>query len=466
MNALQIRNLNYTCGGTLKISMQELRNDPNSSSANQAATHPPIVIRWDCENGTHKTQFPAPINTNENNTDDPLCSTTTDLVEECTPTTFGSAGEDAINEPYWKAVELDSTRFSTNFSPHDSGIIAAISQVLLPSFVRPGQPPRGFCPQPDLRTGYACVDHSSLSAELDKFNINPAPSGKCRARVDTLKGRNQFGLLVVCLPSAHQGGELQVRHLGDQISYHWSNDNASTISWAAFSSDCEYEVFEVTSGYRVTLTYNLYIHEHLGSVVQSFASADPTKYPLYNKINELLLNEDWLPGGGVLGYYCEHRYAHTSEDIDSRLPYALKGRDALIYAVFRRGFSLRVHLRPVLAPVEGDPCSSSHVLENRVGSGLHMLQVTNEKRGEDGSLDYLDEAWEHEIWQDVTWINGDWEAPGEVAVVYLARGDQPATAWHYSHLAMLIEIPPSVASEYFAGEIQVVQNGGGEEVPQ
>ena len=81
------------------------------------------------------------------------------------------------------------------------------------------------------------------------------------------------------------------------MSYYWSNDDASNIYWVAFYSDCEHEVFEVTSGHRVTLTYNLYIYEHLGSVVQSFPSADPTRYPLYKKISALLDSNDFMPEG-------------------------------------------------------------------------------------------------------------------------------------------------------------------------
>ena len=39
--------------------------------------------------------------------------------------------------------------------------------------------------------------------------------------------------------------------------YDWSKDD-SNISWAAFYSDVEHEVLEVTEGHRITLTYNLY----------------------------------------------------------------------------------------------------------------------------------------------------------------------------------------------------------------
>ncbi len=50
------------------------------------------------------------------------------------------------------------------------------------------------------------------------------------------------------------------------MSFDWSsNDKADPeIKWAAFYSDCEHEVHEVTSGHRVTLTYNLYVTRGLG----------------------------------------------------------------------------------------------------------------------------------------------------------------------------------------------------------
>ncbi|MCJ1385112.1 hypothetical protein MMC17_008231 [Xylographa soralifera] len=444
MNFPQLPKANFACGGSLKISTQETRNSIDPASATRAPANPPVVLRWDSEKGCCKTQFPP-----NDNSSDPLYSGLADLVRDSSPATFGHDGKDVLDEQYRKAAKLDNTQFSTNFNPYDSGIIAAISQVLLPSFTKPKPPSSSNSAPPDQRQEYVSTDRSSLSTELYKLNIYSAPSGKFKAHVDTPRGPNQFGSLVVCLPYSHQGGELQVRHSGEQISYDWSNDDASTISWAAFYSDCEHEVFEVTSGHRVTLTYNLYIYEHLGNVVQPISSADPTKYPLYKKLSELLDSGDFMPEeyddiGGVLGYYCEHRYAHTSKDIRSRLPYALKGRDALIYAVFQQGFGNRVHFRPVLEPVERDPDyrdSDDDEDEDRIGTGLHMIQITDAGDEDDQTLNYLAEAWKHEMWADVSWINGQWSKPGEVALVYLKYGNQAETAWHYSYLAMLIEIP-------------------------
>jgi len=54
------------------------------------------------------------------------------------------------------------------------------------------------------------------------------------------------------------GGELVVRHGRRETTFDWSGEDANAVRWAAFFSDCEHEVLEVTQGHRVTLTYNLY----------------------------------------------------------------------------------------------------------------------------------------------------------------------------------------------------------------
>ena len=62
------------------------------------------------------------------------------------------------------------------------------------------------------------------------------------------------GTLVVSLPSAHTGGELIVEHGGESVTYRTSKQD---LSFVAFYADCRHEVKPVTSGYRVTLTFNL-----------------------------------------------------------------------------------------------------------------------------------------------------------------------------------------------------------------
>ena len=71
-----------------------------------------------------------------------------------------------------------------------------------------------------------------------------------------------FGSLVIVYPTPHEGGELVLRHEGKE----WTFDSARitakqrepSLAYIAFYSDVEHEVLDVKSGYRVTVTYNLY----------------------------------------------------------------------------------------------------------------------------------------------------------------------------------------------------------------
>jgi len=67
-----------------------------------------------------------------------------------------------------------------------------------------------------------------------------------------------------------------------------------SIHWAAFYGDCEHEVLEVTSGYRITLTYNLYY-----SSISLSASlvADTRNFPLYRIAGDALREADFMPRG-------------------------------------------------------------------------------------------------------------------------------------------------------------------------
>lgn len=76
-----------------------------------------------------------------------------------------------------------------------------------------------------------------------------------------------------------------LRHQGREQVFDWSGDKKgrNAIQWAAFYSDCEHEVLEVTSGHRVTLTYNLYATCWANSAWIDAGSVD-----LYQKLKSLL----------------------------------------------------------------------------------------------------------------------------------------------------------------------------------
>lgn len=131
------------------------------------------------------------------------------------------------------------------------------------------------------------------------------PRGRFRAHVDTPRSASQFGSLVVCLPTEHEGGELRVAHQGREMLYDWSSSSARgdddarqpAVRWAAFYSDVEHEVLEVRSGHRVTLTYNLYAVRGGGLLAGECPALDPAYLPLHDFAKRMLEEEEFMVQG-------------------------------------------------------------------------------------------------------------------------------------------------------------------------
>lgn len=78
------------------------------------------------------------------------------------------------------------------------------------------------------------------------------------------------------------------------MEFAWAETDLNSIHWAAFYGDCEHEVLEVTSGYRITLAYNLY-YSSIGPLAQPIA--DPRHLPLYRIFADTLRNASFMPKG-------------------------------------------------------------------------------------------------------------------------------------------------------------------------
>jgi hypothetical protein len=95
----------------------------------------------------------------------------------------------------------------------------------------------------------------------------PGKGSFFKPHVDTPQSEKIFGSLVVVFPTSHEGGTLFLRHRGHEWIFDSgqalagaANDQLS-IGYVAFFSDFEHEVAPVTSGHRVTLTYNFYFDD-------------------------------------------------------------------------------------------------------------------------------------------------------------------------------------------------------------
>ncbi|KAF5672554.1 hypothetical protein FHETE_3688 [Fusarium heterosporum] len=272
-----------------------------------------VTIRWDDEAKGFGRNLNLPI-AGDKAAQDSLNT----LVDNCQPATFGFKNEEVLDEEYRKAGKMETDRFCSNFSPYEHGIIDTINQV--------------------FAQGSHYDDRGlGIKAELYKLNVYSAPSGKFKPHVDTPRSDRQIGSLVVCLPVEHNGGELAVRHGGREIVFDWAPRSTDTVQWAAFFSDCEHEVLQVTEGHRLTLTYNLFWTSYgPASMSDHLQALDQESLPFFAALEKLLANKEFLQKGGLIGFNCTHAYPHTSRSSVDNLHHMLKGLDMVVYQALKR----------------------------------------------------------------------------------------------------------------------------------
>lgn len=151
-----------------------------------------------------------------------------------------------------------------------------------------------------------------VAAELYKLLIYD-PGSFFVAHRDTEKSAGMFATLVLVLPSVCSGGELIVRHRDHEVCLDLNRADPSGAAFAAFYADCVHEVLPVTSGYRLTLIYNLLRQD--GGVVPSL--------PDYGKERAALaaLLRPWVAGKSAVGddtpekLICPLEHAYTSAEL-------------------------------------------------------------------------------------------------------------------------------------------------------
>ena len=155
----------------------------------------------------------------------------------------------------------------------------------------------------------------------------------------------------MCILTPHQGGELVLRHKGREWTIDGNTLNHSqsstSIAYVAFYSDIEHEVLKVSSGCRVTLTYNLYLVDSTPGVQAPSVVPNLRVIPnLQSALHKLLRSPEFLPHGGTLGFGLAHLYPITFETKLQEMAKYLKGEDAHVYRACRE-LKLQPSLRMV-----------------------------------------------------------------------------------------------------------------------
>ena len=151
---------------------------------------------------------------------------------------------------------------------------------------------------------------------------------------DTPRGQNMFGSLVVVLPTAHEGGQLVLRQEEKEWTLDFTDKFAAatepSVYFVAFFGDIEHEVLPVTSGYRVTLTYNLY---HKSPHLSMSLIPTPFHLKLKKAFVDLVNDKSILPNGGYFGFGLTHEYVHTGRRMLAQAMGQLKGSDRALVDV-------------------------------------------------------------------------------------------------------------------------------------
>ncbi|KAF3799742.1 hypothetical protein GCG54_00000988 [Colletotrichum gloeosporioides] len=429
-----------------------------TKSEETKASSAPVILRWDNPEdhpGPHRVSFPV--------TSDEDTAAFEHLLKASEKATFGLNGRHEFDETYRKAQKLGANDFCTTFCPYETGIIDAVCQVLLPSF--------------DTADTKRSLRKRSLRAELYNMNF--------KAHVDTPRSSYQIGSLVVCLPMKHEGGELAVRHNEITHSFDWAeNSHKPSIQWAAFYSDCEHEVFEVKSGHRITLTYNLYATAGNGALAGQTSAFNPTMLPLYQEIKAMVTSTKFQAKSRLLGIYSTYAYPHTEEE--HGLPFCLKGIDMVLYEIFK-SLGLKVHLCAILenpmsqwnpkklddgefsdGAADVDPANKTNESKKSSNKSGDSTE-TDSDEDKDGdyepprvvgvlSTQYCAEMidYESEIKEmfesaldtkklrfnpkNIVWLNKN-NGESKLQVSYTAYGNEPSTEEIYSYFAMVVQAP-------------------------
>jgi hypothetical protein len=166
----------------------------------------------------------------------------------------------------------------------------------------------------EFKQGLGLPKESRLEADLHSLLVYE-PGCFFNGHRDSEKADGMVATMIVILPTEHTGGELIIEHDGEKHSFTAKKSKIPKLYCGAFYADCYHEVKEVTSGYRVSLTYNLILKNYKG-VLDEFLNKDfdqrlNTSLKKYFDNGDSLKNRD-LQKPKKFIYLLDHQYTESS----------------------------------------------------------------------------------------------------------------------------------------------------------
>ncbi|KAK0214985.1 hypothetical protein IW262DRAFT_1450030 [Armillaria fumosa] len=332
------------------------------------------------------------------------------LEEACKPVTFGRDSEEALR--------LDTILFATTLD-------LQMTKILDQNRV-------------DLMDGFLSTE-KRIRPELYKLNIYGKRSF-FKSHKDTPRSENMFGSLVIVFPIGHQGSGLALRSHGKEWVFDASillaNSTADEpeIAYAAFYSDVEHEVFPVTSGSRVTLTYNLYQEQdtHTQVTVEDTRTHNITS-EIKQSLSRLIHDPTFFPAGGKHGFGLRHQYPLKAnrglfevEDVVD----LLKGSDAAIYRACQ-GLSLSVDVRVSYTPQDSDTKRKYLLDDSSLSSWMKYEGYESVKDLEDSE----DSRVRHTT--RIFWVTPTTEL-SRVTSTFAVYGNEPDVGYLYGDICLVV----------------------------
>lgn len=261
----------------------------------------------------------------------PLTASDAEIIKKaCHEAPFGKGEDTVVDTSVRKTWELEHTKFELA-NPEWPGFLQTIALTaasrlgLLEVTVKP---------------------HKLLLYEKSSF---------FKKHKDSEKEPGMVGTLVVCLPSEHQGGDVHLTFGSDQRIFQTAPTSTFDLTTLAWFSDVTHEVKELTSGYRLALTYNI-IQKGLSKLSAGFFGEQA------QQVKQML--GQWhakFPAKDMLVYPLDHKYSESSLSLRN-----MKGRDKAV-------------------------CQALHNVASQSGAFLllaHQTHSTGEDEDEDNSYGY------------------------------------------------------------------------------